>query len=81
VLGSYNFGIDLEQYLFRMNYDQDEIKRIVNLAIAGFLRYDRTKWSIYADVSFGHNVDDRYEYAVIDIVVNEEKCLGILVSQ
>lgn len=81
VLGSYNFGINLEQYLFRMNYDYEEILKIVNLAIAGFLRYDTTKYSIYADVSFGHNVDDRYEYAVIDIIINEEKCLGILVSQ
>ena len=30
---------------------------------------------------FGHNADDPYEYAVIDISLNEQKCLGIMVGQ
>lgn len=81
VLGNCSFGIDLEKYLFMYTYSQDEILMIVNLALAAHLRYDTTKWKVYAEISYGHNANDVSDYAVIDIVINQQKCLGILVNQ
>lgn len=82
VLGSYNFGIDLNKYLFSYNQTQQQIVVNINTALAAFVKYDTDKYNIYADISYGHNQGtDTSDYAVIDIVVNESKCLGVLVSQ
>jgi len=81
VLGSYDFGLDLSQYLFTMNVDQATILYTVNTHLNRYLRFDRNKWTIYADISYGHDKLDSSDYAVIDIVINERKCLGILVNQ
>ena len=81
VLGSYEFGIDLSKFLFRMNYTEEQILYLVNLVIAQKVVYDAAKYQVYATVDYGHNIDDTSDYGVIDIVVNQKKCLGILVSQ
>ena len=81
VLGSYEFGIDLSKFLFRMNYTEEQILYLVNLVIAQNVVYDAEKYQVYAPVDYGQNIDDTSDYAVIDIVVNQKKCLGILVSQ
>ena len=81
VLGSYEFGIDLSKFLFRMNFTEEQILYLVNLVIAQNVVYDTAKYQVYATVDYGHNIDDTSDYAVIDIVVNQKKCLGILVSQ
>lgn len=81
VLGSPYFGIDLNKYLFSLNYSQQEITYMVNVLLSQYVLFDQEKWNVYADISFGHNANDAYEYAVIDIVINEKKCLGILVNQ
>ncbi len=81
VLGDYDFGIDLQKYLFSYNQSQEQILYNVNVVLAKYVRFDETKYNVYANVSFGHNDNDAYDYAVIDIVVNQKKCLGILVSQ
>lgn len=81
VLGSPSFGIDLNQYIFSMGLDFTEILYNVNAALSANLVFDRTKWTIYADISYGHDSVDSTDYALIDIVINENKCLGIIVNQ
>ena len=81
VLGSLLFGIDLEKYLFTMNYNKDEIIEVLNSEIHTHIYYNPSKWTLDVDVLFGHNAKDAYEYAVIDIKLNEQKCLGIIVNQ
>lgn len=82
VLGSYNFGIDLQQYLFNYNQSQAQILYNVNTTLAQWVKFDEKKYTVYADVAFGkNNNDDTSDYAVIDIIVNQNKCLGILVNQ
>lgn len=81
VLGSHDFGIDLEKYLFGYNVSQGEILYQINNALATYVKFDEGKYTIYADVSFGHDASGTSEYALIDIVINETKCLGIMVSQ
>lgn len=81
VLGSPSFGIDLNQYIFSMGLDISEILYNVNAALSANLVFDRTRWTIYADISYGHDAVESTDYALIDIVINENKCLGIIVNQ
>lgn len=81
VLGSPNFGIDLQKYLFSYNNSQKEIEYLVNGAIAYYIKFDTQKYTVKCEVSFGHEAERPNDYAVIDIVINENKCIGILVSQ
>ena len=81
VLGSHNFGINLQQYLFSYNSPQKEIEYMVNAAIGYYIKFDPKKYTVGCEVYFGHEADRPNDYAVIDIVINERKCIGILVSQ
>ena len=81
VFGSPMFGIDLEKYLFSMNYNKDEIIEVLNIEISSHIIYNADKWTLDVDVLFGHDANDAYDYACIDISLNERKCLGIIVNQ
>lgn len=81
VMGSPLFGIDIEKYLFKLNYSKDEIIQVINTELMTSIVYNPNKWSLSVDVLFGHNAEDAYEYACIDIKLNEQKCLGIIVNQ
>lgn len=81
VMGSPLFGIDIEKYLFRLNYNKDEIIEVINTELTSSLNYNPNKWELTVDVLFGHNADDPYDYACINISLNEQKCLGIIVNQ
>lgn len=81
VLGTPLFGCDLEKYLFRMNLNKEEILTAIKQEILEYVYYDSNKWTLSIDVLFGKNADDPYEYALIDISINEKKCLGIIVNQ
>lgn len=81
VLGSPNFGIDLQDYLFSYNNSPEDIKFLINAAIGYYIKFDPVKYEVGCEVNFGKNVGDPYEYAVIDIIINKKKCLGVLVAQ
>lgn len=81
VLGSPYFGIDLQRELFTMDFNEGEMLLRVNTILAQYVRFDPGKYTIYADVSFGKSNTDTSDYAVIDITINERKCLGVVVNQ
>ena len=81
VLGNPLFGVDLEKYIFSMDYNKEEMLQMINQEITTNVYYNKNKWTLDIDIMFGHNVDDAYEYAVIDISLNEQRCLGIVVNQ
>ena len=81
VLGEPMFGCDLEKYLFLMNYNKDEIKQMILYEISTSISYNKDLFNVDVNISFGHNANDPYNYALIDITINERKCLGIIVNQ
>ena len=81
VLGEPMFGCDLEKYLFLMNYNKDEIKQMILYEISTSISYNKDLFNVDVNRSFGHNANDPYNYALIDITINERKCLGIIVNQ
>ena len=72
-----DFGVRLEGETIPAEYIRHPGSRMYRHSLV----YDAAKYQVYATVDYGHNIDDTSDYAVIDIVVNQKKCLGILVSQ
>ena len=81
VLGTYGFGVNLQEYLFSYNMPLDEILYTINAHLASYVFYDTTKYNVYVDVRYGHNEGDITDYALVDVFINENACLGILVNQ
>lgn len=81
IIGQPMFGCDLEKYLFLMNYNKDEMKQMIIYEISSSIYYNHDLFNVSIDISFGHNANDPYEYALVDILINERKCLGIIVNQ
>lgn len=77
VLGDLNFGLGIEDLVFetRINKTQleEKIKRQINSYIS-----ESADYKIEPVVSFGR--DQGYDYAIIDILINNEKRVGIVIK-
>lgn len=80
VLGDPNFGCDLSDYVFQYGVRKEEILSQVKAQILQYLYYDPEKWDIDFDINYGHNLEDRTDYAILDIIINGIKYLGIIVE-
>ena len=80
VLGSYDFGMNLDEYLFKYNFNEVEVIYRINQMLASYVYYNTSKYTVFAQVSYGKS-DDTSDYAVVDIYINNRPCLGILVAQ
>lgn len=83
VLGSPNFGIDLNKYLFSYNSSPEDIRYNVNAAIGYYIKFDPKRYTVGCEVSFGHEPESAGggEYCVIDVYINSVKSLGVLVTE
>ena len=81
VLGAPGFGVNLQQFLFGFNNSVSDITNVMNNAISYFVKYDRNKYNVGVEVRFGQTSDGLSEYALIDILVNQYKVIGIFVNQ
>lgn len=80
VLGSPYFGVDLYQYLFAMNLDTKQIKELLDEHINTCISPFYVKYNVHCEVSYGHDRENRSDYALIDIFINDNKTLGIVVT-
>lgn len=81
ILGDPFFGIDLEEYIFDMSVDVDEIREKVNSLLNNYaLLGMEDEWHLSSEVYFGHNTTDMTDYLFIDIYLNDQKALGIIVT-
>lgn len=84
VLGDPNFGINLDDYIFDMSVNKDEIEEEVRFylnyyAMIGFEDY----YTLSVSVHFGHDVTSPtapHDYFIIDILLNDQRAMGIIVS-
>lgn len=84
VLGDPMFGIDLEDYIFNMGVDKDEVESEVKMflaeyAIKGFEQF----YDLDVQVSFGKDLTSPtspHDYLLIDIYLNSQKSMGVIVS-
>lgn len=81
VLGAPYFGANIKKYLFNLSYNQQEITNFVTNIILTNIDYDRQKYSVDVNVEFGKDQYNKSDYAIINISINQIKCLGVMVSQ
>lgn len=80
VLGDPNFGCDLEDYVFTYGLKKDAILTAITSQISRYLYYDHEKYNIEFDLNYGKDHESRSDYAVLDIIINNIKTQGILIS-
>lgn len=78
VLGAPNFGVNLEDYIFRTKYNSIKICDMLNEQISNHV--DARGLGITTDLKFGDS-GKGYDYALLDIYINGQKALGFLVDK
>lgn len=78
VLGDYNFGANIEDLVFRTARDAEGIESDISRQLAEYVPAPQG-WTITPKVKFGHH-DDGYDFAVIDIYINQRKIESFLVN-
>lgn len=81
VLGNVYFGVDLNKYLFNYGLDIEQIRTSIMSHFMQYLEYDKSKYTISLDIHYGKTTEDESDYALIDISINQQKCLGVIVAQ
>ena len=79
VLGTYNYGIDLDYLVFNTRQAADDIKEKIKEQILSYVHIS-PNLSVDVDVNFGQS-GYGYDYAVIDISINGIKAIGFLVDK
>lgn len=78
VLGEYQLGLNLESLVFKTKknaaYIEKSISEQLDLYVKGYSGY-----KIYPSVKFGHHKDG-YDYAIIDIKINDMRVQSFLVD-
>lgn len=79
VLGSYNFGVDLNYMVFNTKKSAEDVAREIDDQIREYVNKSDDIY-IETKVSFGDS-GEGYDYAVIDIYINGNKAIGFLVDK
>ncbi len=79
VLGNNTFGIDLEYLVFNTVKNSIEIENLVTDKIRSYVIPGKNI-NVETSVQFGDS-GHGYDYAIIDIVLNGRKALGLLVNK
>lgn len=78
VLGSPNFGVNLEDYIFKTKFNSTKICSIINEQLNMYI--DARGMEVSTDLKFGDS-GKGYDYALLDIYINGDKALGFLVDK
>jgi hypothetical protein len=76
-IGDLNFGVGLEDLIFETRVNKNQLEEKI---ISQFNQYiSETKdYKVVPQVSFGKA--EGYDYAIIDIYINDQRTIGILVK-
>jgi len=77
VLGDLNFGVGIEDLIFETKINKIQLEEKIKTQFSQYISESAT-FKITPKVSFGRA--DGYDYAVIDIYINDQKTIGILVK-
>lgn len=77
VVGDLNFGIGIEDLIFETKVNKQQLEEKIKAQFQLYIS-ETKDFVITPQVSFGKA--DGYDYAVIDILINDKKMLGLLVK-
>ena len=79
VLGNQNFGIDLDYLVFNTVKNVQDVKKQIKEQLDLYVIPGKNI-TIDVDINFG-NSGKGYDYALVDIILNGRKALGLLVDK
>jgi hypothetical protein len=77
VIGDLNFGVGIEDLIFETKINKTQIEDKIKTQFNQYIS-ETKDFKITPQVSFGRA--DGYDYAVIDIYINDQRTLGILIK-
>lgn len=77
VFGDLNFGIGIEDLIFETRINKSQLEEKIKTQFDQYIS-ETKDFKITPAVSFGK--DEGYEYCLIDILINENKMVGILIK-
>jgi len=77
VFGDLGFGVGIEDMIFQTKINKTHLEEKIKMQFDRYIS-ETTDYSISPQVSFGKA--DGYDYAVIDIYINDEKVIGLMVQ-
>ncbi|MEG1008852.1 MAG: hypothetical protein RSE41_02910 [Clostridia bacterium] len=77
IFGEFKFGLDIESLIFQSNINEFNLEKKIKEQINQYIS-EASDYKIDASVQFGKA--EFYDYAIIDILINDTKVVGIMVS-
>jgi len=77
IIGDLNFGVGIEDLIFETNINQTQLQERITEQFEAYIA-ETKDYVVTPMVSFGRA--DGYDYAVIDIYINNTKTIGLLVK-
>jgi len=77
VLGDLNFGVGLENLVFETRINKLELEEKIKSQISQYVA-ESAEYKIEPQVTFGKA--DGFDYAVVDIFINNQKIIGVLIK-
>lgn len=78
VLGDLNFGVGVEDLIFETRINRMQLEEKIKSQISQYMEESKD-YKIDPRVSFGR-AEEGYDYALIDIYINDQKTIGVLVK-
>ena len=79
VLGSPDFGVDIEKYVFSTNFNAQYVENLINEQINMYVQPIAMDYDIKCKVEFGRLAEDE-DYAIINIYINGHKTIGFSIN-
>jgi len=77
IFGDLGFGVGIEDLIFETKINKTQLEEKIKLQFDRYIA-ETKDYKITPQVSFGKA--DGYDYAVIDIFINDEKMVGLLIK-
>ena len=79
VLGSPEFGVDIERYVFSTNFNAQHIESLINQQINKYVQPIAMDYDIKCKVEFGRATEEE-DYDVINVFINVHKTIGFSIN-
>jgi len=77
IFGDLGFGVGIEDLIFETRINKTQLEEKIKMQFDRYIS-ETKDYQITPQVSFGKA--DGYDYAVIDIFINDEKVVGLLIK-
>lgn len=77
IIGDLNFGVGIEDLIFETRINKNQLEEKIKQQFSLYIS-ETAQFKIEPEVSFGKA--DGYDYAIVDIYIDEQKIIGLLIN-